>query len=329
LRDLLLGLVLALVSVTTSFALLEAYVRLTQVDGSNFDIEMWRYARDMKVVSAVSEIGHEHKPNTRGEYMGVPVTISSQGLRDREYSLEKPAGTVRFLMLGDSVTFGWGAPPDGTTSARLARRMNGDRGGPRYEVLNTGIGNTNTTMQVAYFEHKLSQFDPDLVLLNYFINDAEPTPRRTSSLLIERSYAAVYLAGRIDLLLRRHLGRSDWREYYRGLYHDAQPGWAATQRAVARLASLCRERRLRLLVVNYPELHELDPYPFTRETGLVRALAERHGLPFLDLWPAVRDVEPASLWVTPTDAHPNAKAAERFAERIHQTLSERYPELVR
>jgi hypothetical protein len=207
--------------------------------------------------------------------------------------------------------------------------MNADGGARRYEVINSGIGNTNTAMQVAYFEHKLVQFDPDLVLLNYFINDAEPTPRRTSSLLIERSYAAVYLAGRIDLLQRTYLGRSDWREYYRGLYRDTQPGWAATAHAVGRLAVLCRERGLPLLVVNYPELHELDPYPFTRETELVRALAERHGLPFVDLLPAVRGVQPSSLWVTPTDAHPNAMAAERFAGLIQRTLIALYPELVR
>jgi lysophospholipase L1-like esterase len=328
-RDLLMAVALTLASMATGFGLLEAYVRLTQSDGSNFDIEMWRYARDMKVVSPVAAIGHEHKPGTSGVYMGVPVAISSQGLRDREYALDKPAGAVRILMVGDSLTFGWGAPAHDTTAARLAARLDEGRGERRYEVINAGIGNTNTAMQVAYVEHRLLRFDPDLVLLNYFINDAEPTPTRMRGLLIEHSYAAVYLAGRIDVLRRTYLGRSDWREYYRGLYEDTQPGWLAAKSAIARLAAVCRERGIPLLVVNYPELHELDPYPFSRETGLVRAEADRHGLPFLDLLPAVRGVRPESLWVTPTDAHPNATAAERFAALIHAALRARYPELVR
>jgi hypothetical protein len=61
----------------------------------------------------------------------------------------------------------------------------------------------------------------------------------------------------------------------------------------------------------------------------VRAEADRHGLSFLDLLPAILGVRPESLWVTPTDAHPNAMAAERFAALIHATLMARYPELVR
>jgi lysophospholipase L1-like esterase len=321
------ALTLLVVSVVVFFGLAELFVRLAFDDGSNFDIEMWKYARELKQVSPIPGVGHEHVPNAAGTYMGVPVVINSLGLRDREYEFAKPAGTVRILMLGDSLTFGWGAPVDGTTAKRLEGRLDAADPGRRYEVINAGIGNTNTAMQVAHFLSKWYQLEPDIVVLNYFINDAEETPSRKQNFVLERSYAAVFLAGRLDVLWRSYLGGSDWKAYYDGLYRDDAPGWRQVRESLAALADYCRRNGIGLLVANYPELHELADYPFARATGQVEAAAAADGVPFLDLLPAVRGEDPESLWVTPTDAHPNAKAADRFAAAIAEQLRIDFPDL--
>lgn len=306
--------------------MLEGYVRLTQTDGQNFDIEMWRYAKDLKRVSAIPGMGHEHIPGQSGIYMGVPVTINSHGWRDKEYPLEKPSNVIRIMMLGDSLAFGWGAPPDGITSNILEDRLNAPYDHTRYEVLNTGIGNSNTAMQTAYFLHTGYQFQPDIVVLNYFINDAEPTPTRKDSFLIENLYSAVYLAGRIDIVKRMYLGHSDWKTYYQHLYQPQAPGWLATQKAIAQLAQFCQDRGIALLIAHYPELHELAPYPFENVQHLLIEQAHKHALPFVDLLPSVAGEEPSTLWVTPTDAHPNGKAGTRFAEALQQALVQNFPQ---
>ena len=326
-RNLLAGLVLLIASLAVFFGLAELFVRFAFDDGTNFDIEMWKYARELKQVSPIPGVGHEHVPNAAGIYMGVPVAINSLGLRDREYDLAKPAGTVRVLMLGDSLTFGWGAPVDGTTAKRLEARLNAADAGRRYEVINTGIGNTNTAMQVAQFLSKWYNFEPDVIVLNYFINDAEDTPSRKQNLLMEHSYGAVFLAGRIDVLWRGYLGGSDWKAYYDGLYRDDAPGWRQARESLAALADYCRRNGIGLLVVNYPELHELADYPFARVTRLVEAAATDNGVPFLDLLPAVQGEDPRGLWVSPTDAHPNATAADRFAAAIADALRADFPDL--
>jgi hypothetical protein len=46
-------------------------------------------------------------------------------------------------------------------------------------------------------------------------------------------------------------------------------------------------------------------------------------LPYLDLLPAVDDLEPSRLWVTPTDPHSNILADERFAAAIFDFLRAR------
>ena len=326
-KNIVFGLLSIIVSLIVAFGMMEIYVRVMHSDGSNFDIEMWRYARELKQVSPVEGGGHEHVPGGSGTFMGVPVAINSVGWRDAEYPLEKTAGVPRILMLGDSLAFGWGAPPEDVTSYRLEKLLNNEGDGKKYEVLNTGIGNTNTAMQTAVFLEKHYRYKPDIVVLNYFINDAEITPERRESFFLENFYAAVFVGGRYDLLTRQFFGKTDWKDYYQGLYLDDQPGWLAAKTAFEKLSRYCREQGIELLVVHYPELHELTPYPFQGITDLVREEAEQEGRPFLDLLPVVAGEEPTSLWVTPTDAHPNGKAAGLYAHELKDFLEKTYPDI--
>ena len=326
-KNLIFGIFTTLVTLVVVALFLEVYVRLMHTDGNNFDIEMWRYASDLKQVSAIEGAGHEHVPGRSGVYMGVPVAINSVGWRDDEYSVEKTEGVSRIMMLGDSLAFGWGAPPEDVTSYRLEKMLNQDSG-RKYEVLNTGIGNTNTAMQTAFFLNRGYRYKPDIVVLNYFINDAEPTPKRKESFFIENFYAAVYFSGRFDLLMRKYFGKTDWKAYYRDLYRDDQPGWRAAKSAFEALSRYCKEQGIELVVVHYPELHELSPYPFQEVTDLLHAEVEAAGRPFLDLLPVATDEDPVSLWVTETDAHPNGKAAGLYATELRKFLAEKFPDII-
>lgn len=306
----------------------EIFTRVAVDDGMHFDLEMWKYAKDIKREADIPQLGHEHRPNSAADrLMGVPVSINSLGLRDREYSLAKPQGTVRVLMLGDSVTFGWGVRIEDTPSKMIERKLNEGRIPPVYEVINAGVGNYNTVQEVTYFLHKGHKLNPDLVVLNYFINDAEPTPLKKQSILAEHSYAAVVGLSAFDTLSRSYFGKADWREYYGNLYREDSAAWLAARKAVAALAAFCRQNGIRLMIVNYPELHILKDYPFVRVTAAIRDLADAQQVPFVDLLPSVSDLDPESLWVSPTDAHPNAIANERFAGALLKGLQDSFPDL--
>jgi hypothetical protein len=319
------ALILVAVSIVVAGLLAEVMARYVLDDGMNFDLEMWKYARDIKRVSDNPEIAHEHIPGTGGTYMGVPVAINSAGLRDREYPPQKPPGMTRILMLGDSVTFGWGVRIEETPSKLLEDLLNSGLASPRYEVINSGVGNYNTAMEAAYFLDSGQALKPDIVVLNYFINDAEPTPARKNSSLFEHSYAAVMALGAFDSLARTYFGRADWKAYYRDLYRDDAPAWAKTKDAVARLAASCRENNVRLLIAVYPELHVLKDYPFSNVTQAIRNTAGE-GVGFVDLLPAVEDKIPESLWVSPTDAHPNVIANREYARVTAAKLKELFPD---
>ena len=303
----------------------ELATRLVLDDGMNFDLEMWKYAKEIKVQSSDPEIGHEHSPNSQGKFMGVSISTNSLGLRNREISNSKDPSVTRILMLGDSLTLGWGVRAKGTTSEILENILNHNGADQKYEVINTGVGNYNTSMEVAYFVKKGYKLKPDIVILNYFINDAEPTPRYQNNWLMRHLYSMVYIAGKVDIVRRTYFGGNDWKSYYEGLYDTNRPSWTRTKLAIHNLAVYCRKNNIDLILVNYPELHQLDPYPFAEITKKVEMVATENKIPFVDLLPTIANEDPQSLWVSPTEAHPNEKANEVFAKEISSYLKTHQP----
>ena len=73
-----------------------------------------------------------------------------------------------------------------------------------------------------------------------------------------------------------------------------------------------------MLIVNYPEL--LKPYPFPEVQHWLAALAADLGVPYLHLLESLRGQDPASLWVTPPDPHPNGHARALFAKAIGEWM---------
>ncbi len=280
--------------------------------GLDFDLEMWKYATEVKKVSENPEIGHEHTPGTGGHFMGVDVVINSHGLRDVEHELDKPDGTIRILMLGDSLTFGWGVAQEETLSRRLEKSLNAADPALPVEVINTGVGNYNTSQETEYFLTKGFKYDPDIVILNYFINDGEPTPKRKVSFLVNKSMVIAFLSGRVDKALRMFQASQDWRDYYRNLYRDGSPGWEKTKGSIKRLADYCRENNVLLLIANQPELHQLKDYPFPEVNRKIQEQARINAIPYLDFLPHIADQDPSLLWVTVEDTHANGYANELF-----------------
>jgi lysophospholipase L1-like esterase len=318
-RPLWMGIAAIIVSTAAGLLLLEVFCRLVIDDGMRLDLEMWKYATDVKEPAVPPALGHVHRPNARAHLMGVDVRTNAQGFRGGELSAAKPAGVRRVLLLGDSLTMGWGVREEDTLATLVERRLNRD--GRRFEVINAGVGNYNTAMEVALFEAKGPATDPDIVVLNYFINDAEPTPVPGGNWLTRRSTLVNFVAGRLDTMLRSFGAAPDWRQYYDALYRDEQPGWQLTRRSIERFAALCRARRIQCLVVNLPELRRITDYPFAHIERKVRAEVETHGLPYLDLLPALAGRDPAGLWVSPEDAHPNAAANVLFAEPMAAAIA--------
>jgi len=285
-----------------------------------YNLEMWKYARKLKRVSEDPNQGHKHISSRSALLMGAEVSINSHGHRNKETPITKPSNTIRVVMLGDSLTFGWGVPAEDTVSEQLEVLFNNDENKKAVEVINTGIGNTNTEMQVNRFLADEVAFSPDVVVLNYFINDAEPIPRPTKSLLMKYSASYVFFSLRLASVGRMFFGGKQWYEYYLDLYQDQEVGWQRTKSSFQKLSEYCRSKGIKLVLVNYPELHQFNPYPFTSVTQKLEKLAVQESVPFLDLLPALQEQKEDSLWVNQQDQHPNSLACRLISPAIREFL---------
>lgn len=120
-------------------------------------------------------LDHRFVPHGRGFFktteFRTEYVINSLGLRDREFSVNKPDSVVRILMLGDSFTEGNGVNSNQTFSKRLEKMLN-TAGLPfGCEVINAGVGSYSPLPEYLYLKNFGLQLQPDIVILNFDLSD--------------------------------------------------------------------------------------------------------------------------------------------------------------
>ena len=323
----LLNIVLLAFAILLGCVAMEVALRVIFAHSLDFSMEMWKYAVKLKRPVADPDLSFAHAPNRSAFLMGVPVSINSEGLRDREFSFEKPPNVYRVMMLGDSTTFGWGVKEEDTAAKFLERKLNANlpAGYNRAEVMNAGVGNYDTVQEVTYYETIGWKYHPDLVVLVFFINDPEPVPLEKKGFLIDRSYLIAFATNRIDGVMRHAGVRPDWKTYYASLYDDNRPGFQACKKALQSLANSTRSYDAKLLMAILPELHRInnDSYPFEAAHQKIKDVMVAENVPVLELIDGLKDHGPEeNLWVTALDDHPNAKANNLISDQLEQWILE-------
>jgi hypothetical protein len=285
--------------------------------------------------------------NPRGYFdgsNGVVMTLNSLGLRGAEVPAEKPAGTYRILGIGDSFAFGEGVKDEDTFFARLQARLNAGAAASRFQVLNAGVQGYNTRDEVLYLERRWLVLDPDLVLIVFYINDAyndNTIINRGQELGIYNAQPAglaahFYLWDMVQHRYATHQMAKAVETFYRNQYFsDAgtvleNPGpykvdWPVCAKALAHAAELSRTRKFKLGLVIFPELYRLNGnYPFGSIHKLVGDTCQRLNIPFLDLFPTFRGHDAESLWVHPSNHHPNEVAHALAETAVEQFVREKF-----
>jgi hypothetical protein len=108
-KNSLYSIILLSVSVVVALVLGEGILRVKNSSMTNYDIEMWRYARELKARSPDPSLDFEHLKNKSAVLQNIDVRLNEWGLRG---GAVEPAGpdVRRILFLGGSTTLGWGVP---------------------------------------------------------------------------------------------------------------------------------------------------------------------------------------------------------------------------
>jgi hypothetical protein len=188
------NLALILFGIASALLIAEAGIRISGLGETNFYI----FDRDL---------GWKLKPGAAGwqtDEGRAFVTVNEQGFRGPRVPVEKPPGTFRIAVLGDSFTEAQQVPYEETFPAVIERdlancpALNPAGAVPRkIEVLDLGCDGYGTAQELLAMRDQAARFSPDLVVLAFFTgNDV-----RNNSPILEGDKCRPFFVHRGDELM--------------------------------------------------------------------------------------------------------------------------------
>lgn len=262
------------------------------------------------------------RPGFRNLVDGKTVSVNRWGMRDQDYELAKPAGTMRIAIIGPSSVMGWGVS-DGETFEALVESSLDSQARPlgrRVEILNFSVPAIGLTQEVLTMASRAERFSPDVVLLTV---NAFETPSLAWKLL-EATTRGIAVPDAVLAALVTQAGITS-RMSGQAIALRLRPVEAAWNRRLASLATeTARRMRARVAVLT---LRDVDQPGSTTLTPTRRAM-RAEGVPVLECRDAFARHDAATLWVRADDTHPNALGHRLIAACLLQRLRE-HPDLLR
>lgn len=316
-RNALASGLIAVFSLALAFGAGELLVRLKNSSMTNYDIEMWRYAKELKRKSPDPALDFDHVTSKSAVLQGIDIRLNEWGLRGSSLS-PLPSGGRRILFLGGSITLGWGVAEPDTVQAQLEKRLRD--AGEKAQVLNGGVGNYNAERYVSRFFKKHAELKPTDIVVQYFLRDAEDLPPGGGNTLLRNSQVAVTLWIAYHRLFDKK-GEQTLVEHYRQAYQPDAPGFLVMKAKLKELADHARAHNVRLFLAMTPDVHNLVDYKLGFVHDIMREVAGDLGYTYIDLLPAMRGRRPEELFAMPGDPHPNALGHKLMAEAIFPVVS--------
>lgn len=317
-RDATLSAVILVVAIAVSLLIAEGALRFKNSSGRNYDIEMWRYARELKAPSDIAVLGHEHIPGRRALLQNVDIRINNHGLRGPP--VQSKSGGRRILFLGSSITLGWGVDEPQIATSRIAEMFRRDS--QEVEVLNAGIGNYNTARYVELYLTRLANLEPTDIVIHYFVNDAEELLPGGGNFILRHSQLAVTLWSAFHRVFGS-TGEAGLEAHYRAVYEPSAAGYQAMLAALRRLAVHARARGARVILAVQPDVHNLENYRLGFIHERMAEVAAELGVTYVNLYPAFADQKASRIWAMSGDPHPNAFGHQLIAEALYPVLKAR------
>lgn len=326
-----LSLLLLMGSLAISFVIGEAVLRLMGYRGAPESfISNIREVQDPVV-------DWRYIPGSEVRLGGLVFKYNRAGFRDVDHEVAKPEGIRRIVVVGDSVSEGNGVSSQAVFSRALQARLGGG-----YEVINVAAAGLNTPQEVHLFEREGLQYKPDLVILNFVLNDIDfysnlagqrqyyaEMDKRIGILgipispelkrLLKSSALIYFLKERVGHLIDRFSASSAPQgDFFTSLWSDERNRDKATS-GFRRLSELKQANSFEVVVMIWPLLVDYTAYRFGWIHKWIEEEAQKSGLASIDLLPGFSKVHYRNLQVAAEDAvHPNelghAIAADAFWE---------------
>lgn len=196
-------------------------------------------------------IRYELIPNYKDERL----SFNSLGFRDDEVAIPKPEHTYRIVLLGDSETMSYLLPQDEKLDNHLENILNVPDAKMHYEVINTGVEGYGTLQELEVLRTKVLRLEPDLVILNYCLNDPDEGEYHFNDSFLVRNcmlYRYIWYRTR-KAKLKRRLKRLNLDTEVKAFHHlHSDERWDKTKGAILDIADLLQKRDITFVVNIFP-----------------------------------------------------------------------------
>jgi hypothetical protein len=264
-------------------------------------------------------------------YERTPYAIETVYTEELCRGREIPEGSPRVIALGDSFTEGQGVREEHTFAARLDARLAPAR------MINCGRRGYDFPGLRERFVEELA-LDPDVVVYAMVLND----PEQSSAFHARQEYIDDWIVDRRrmftegdgspppwqprlfvlldDRIEGMRIGAETERWYREMVGPENREGWRATLDHLSAMQRDLRARGGELLVVLWPLFVDLEDYPFEATHRTIARAVRARGIEFHDTLGAFRGKDARTLWVHPSDRHPNERAHAIFADEIEPVV---------
>lgn len=303
---------------STIFCILgaEIFLRLKNSYSLNYDVEMTRYSNLLKVKSQNKTMDFEHKKNAFAKLQGINIRTNKYGLRGAEV---KNLDLIdrRIIVLGGSVTLGWGVEEKSTMSYFLEEFFKKD--GKNVEVLNAGIGNYNAERYVERFFENLAVLKPTDILVNYFLRDAEILSPAKPNYFLKNSQLALTLWIASNRISNIRNNNSVY-EHYKGVYENTESK-NRMKRSLKKLSDYAKSNDINLYMIITPDITSISNYKLNDIHEYIKNIANNLGYITVDSLEGLSRYKEEDLFAMPGDPHPNNIGHKIMAETIYPVIS--------
>ncbi len=280
---------------------------------------------------------HALKPGDYADTIwGIFFHVNKLGFRGPEISKDKPQGTMRILCLGDSITMG-SALPEEAVYPRIVEGILLERyPGHRFEVINMGVSGYDIEEEHLQFKEEGLLLSPDAVVVQFCLNDVPSVefvdlinPLRELDIPGKR-FLLAHLA--LARFLRERYNRLGLKNAFLGVDHlfemdpespqaqRIEKGFSEYETRLREIASLCRKRGVRFLLLIVPHRAQFDDRRarYIPQKRLI-ALGRESGFDVLDLVPLFSSLEKLP-YAFPDPVHPDPIGHKIIAGAIVQWL---------
>lgn len=266
-----------------------------------------------------------------------PVHINSKGTRGREFQAEKPAGTYRILMLGDSRTFGWGLNEEECYAAIVEKNLKTELKGREVEVINCGVNAWSYWHMLTFMKEYGFSWNPDLIVLgegNLWSKFNETnSPEFVKEMLTKvrlknflRRFAMYHWIVEIQL----QEVYSKYRLKFVPVDPNAEAGvgedpLVRITNHIREIVSLSNQKNIPVMFLVTPmdrseEVKAASDSAFVGIVNFRRKFAQENNLPLCDCGPELRNKPDMHYYLEADPVHFNAEGNELIATKLTESI---------